>query len=170
MTITGTAWKFAQDDINTDLIQRTVIMHLPLAEQAKLCLDTIDPSFASKVQPGDIVVAGHNFGCGSSRPAHAVLKALGLAAIIAESFGRAFFRSSISGGLLVARCPGILELVATGDRIELDGALGQVKNLTSGKSLTFTPLPRFLHDMAQCGGEMPYLKARLAREAGTPPA
>ena len=63
MTITGTAWKFAQDDINTDLIQRTVIMHLPLAEQAKLCLDTIDPSFAGKVRPGDIVVAGHNFGC-----------------------------------------------------------------------------------------------------------
>jgi len=165
MAVTGTAWKFARDDINTDLIQRTVIMHLPLAEQAKLCLETIDPSFAAKVSPGDILVAGQNFGCGSSRPAHAVLKALGLGAIIAESFARAFFRSSISGGLLVTPCPGILELVNTGDPIELDVAAGQVRNLTSGKSLTFEPLPDFLREMAECGGEKPYLKARLAKAA-----
>lgn len=165
MNVTGTAWKFPQDDINTDQIRLMIYAHLPLAEQARHCLETLDPAFASNVSPGDILVGGRNFGCGSSRPAHAALKALGISAVIAVSFGRLFFRNSISGGLLVTPCPDIVDFVNTGDRIELDVIAGQVRNLTTGKLLTFAPLPSFLREMVECGGEKSYLKSRLARDA-----
>lgn len=113
MRVSGTAWVFPQNDINTDLIRLEAYAHLPLAESALHCLETLDPTFARTVAPGDILVAGRNFGCGSSRPAHASLKALGLGAIIAESFGRIFFRNCISDALLVTPCPGILDFVGT---------------------------------------------------------
>lgn len=166
MQASGKAWKFPQNDINTDQIRLMMYAHLPLAEQARHCLETLDAEFAAKMNPGDILVAGQNFGCGSSRPAHAALKALGVGAVIAESFGRLFFRSSISDGLLVTPCPGIVDFVNTGDPIELDVAAGQVRNLATGKVLAFAPLPGFLREMVECGGEMPYLKFRLARDAG----
>lgn len=169
MKVTGTAWKFAQDDINTDLIRLETYSHLPLAEQAQHCLETLDPTFASNVQRGDIVVGGRNFGCGSSRPAHAALVALGVSAVIAESFGRIFFRSSISDSLLVTPCPGIVDFVNTGDRIELDVATGQVRNLTRGAVLACPPLPAVLREVVECGGEKGWIKSRLAREATAQP-
>lgn len=164
MKATGKVWKFPQDDINTDSIRLMSYSHLPLAEQAKHCLETLDPNFGANARPGDIIVAGLNFGCGSSRPAHAALKALGIGAVIAETFGRLFFRASISDGFLVVPCAGIVEFVSSGDQIEVDAKAGNVRNLTTGQSLSFAPLPDFLREMAECGGEMPYLKARLARE------
>lgn len=163
MKITGAVWKFSRDDINTDEIRRSIYANLPLAEQATHCLETLDPDFAKKVAPGDILVGGKNFGAGSSRPAHATLAALGLAAVVAESFARVFFRNSISGGLLVQPCPGILDLVETGDRIEMDTIAGTVRNLSSGKEIVSAPLPAFLREMVELGGEKPYLKARLQR-------
>jgi len=166
MKLTGNAWKFPQDDINTDLIRLETYSHLPLEEQAQHCLETLDPAFATKVQQGDIVVGGRNFGCGSSRPAHAALLALGVSAVVAESFGRIFFRSSISDSLLVAPCPGIVGFLETGDRIELDVAAGQVRNLTRGTALEFPPLPAVLREVIQCGGEKGWIKARLAQDAG----
>jgi 3-isopropylmalate/(R)-2-methylmalate dehydratase small subunit len=165
MKVSGTAWKFAQDDINTDLIRLETYSHLPLAEQAQHCLETLDPTFASKAQRGDIIVGGRNFGCGSSRPAHAALLALGIGAVIAESFGRIFFRSSISDSLLVAPCPGIVGFVDTGDRIEIDVVAGQVRNLTRGTVLDCPPLPAVLREVVECGGEKGWIKSRLAREA-----
>lgn len=163
MKITGAVWKFTRDDINTDEIRRSIYANLPLAEQATHCLETLDPEFAKKVSPGDILVGGKNFGAGSSRPAHATLMALGLAAVIAESFARVFFRNSISGGLLVQPCPGILDFVETGDRIELDTVAGRVRNLRSGAELATAPLAPFLREMVELGGEKPYLKTRLQR-------
>lgn len=165
MKVTGTAWKFPQDDINTDLIRLEAYAHLPLAQQATHCLETLDPAFASAVRPGDIVVGGVNFGCGSSRPAHAALKALGIGAVVAESFGRLFFRSSISDSLLVTACPGIVEFVNTGERIEVDVVAGEVRNLTTGKLLKFEPLPGVLREIVECGGEKGWIKSRLARES-----
>lgn len=165
MKITGTAWKFPQDDINTDLIRLETYSHLSLADQAKHCLETLDPTFASKVNAGDIIVGGRNFGCGSSRPAHAALKALGVGAVIAESFGRIFFRSSISDNLLVTPCPGVVDFVSTGDHIELDVVSGELKNLTTGKVLTSAPLPNVLREIVECGGEKGWIKSRLARRA-----
>ena len=170
MKVTGTAWKFPQDDINTDLIRLEIYSHLPLAEQAQHCLETLDPTFASRMRPGDIVIGGRNFGCGSSRPAHAALKALGVSAVIAESFGRLFFRSSISDSLLVSPCPGILDFVNTGERIELDVVAGEVRNLTSGRVLACPPLPGVLREIVECGGEKGWIKSRLARESTGSPA
>ena len=163
MKLTGAVWKFARDDINTDEIRRSVYANLPLAEQAKHTLETLDPHFAAKVSPGDILVAGKNFGAGSSRPAHATLAALGLAAVLAESFARVFFRNSISGGLLVQPSPGILDLVETGDRIEVDTLAGTIRNLRTGRTGAGSPLPPFLREMVELGGEKPYLKARLQK-------
>ena len=164
MKLTGRVWKFPQDDINTDQIRRKTYAHLPAKEQAKYCFDDLDPQFAAKVTPGDILVVGRNFGCGSSTLAHSALMALGIVAIVAESFGRLFFRSSISGGLPVAVCPQIVGAVENGDRIEVDTVGGTVKNLTSGRTLSCAPLSPVLNEMIECGGEKPYLKARLARE------
>lgn len=166
MKVVGTAWTFPHDDINTDLIRLEAYAHLPLAEQARHCLETLDAGFAARVQPGDIVVAGRNFGCGSSRPAHAALKALGIGAVVAESFGRLFFRSSISDSLLVLACPGVIDLVGSGDRIELDAVAGTVRNLSRGSELRCVPLPAVLAEIVACGGEKGWIRARLAR---TPP-
>jgi 3-isopropylmalate dehydratase small subunit len=164
MKVTGTAWKFPQDDINTDLIRLEIYAHLPLVEQAKHCMETLDPSFAARVRPGDIVVGGRNFGCGSSRPAHAALMALGVAAVVAESFGRIFFRSCIADSLLVTPCPGIVDFVDTGERIELDASSGTVRNLATGRVLVFEPLPPVLREVVECGGEKGWIRARLARQ------
>jgi 3-isopropylmalate/(R)-2-methylmalate dehydratase small subunit len=166
MKITGTVWKFPQDDINTDLIRRKMYAHLPVKEQAAHCLEQLDAAFGPNVKPGDIVVAGKNFGCGSSTPVHLALLGLGVGAVMAESFGRIFFRSSISGGLLVIASPGILDLVSGGDAIEVDVKSGETHNLTTGRTLKTPPLPQFLREMVELGGEKPYIKARLAREQG----
>lgn len=165
MKITGAVWKFPQDDINTDQIRRKNYAHLPLKEQASHCLEGLDPSFAAKVSVGDILVGGRNFGAGSSTPAYAALLALGIRAVVAESFARVFFRMSISGGLLVTPCPGILAFANTGDRIELDTVAGQLVNLSTGQTLNSAPLPDFLREMVELGGEKPYLKVRLAAQA-----
>ena len=168
MKTTGTVWKFPQDDINTDQIRRKIYAHLPAKEQAQHCLEGVDPEFSSKVQPGDIIVAGRNFGCGSSTPAFSAVMALGVAAVVAESFGRLFFRNCISAGLVVTPCTGIVNFVNRGDRIEIDTIAGRVRNLTTDKSLTFEPLPAFLREMAELGGEKAYLMARLGIERPQP--
>lgn len=169
MNVTGAVWKFAQDDIDTDQIRRAVYSHLPTSEQGKHCLESLDPAFASKASPGDVIVGGKNFGCGSSRPAHVAIIALGIGAVLAESFGRLFFRNSISGGLLVVPCPGIVEFVSKGDRIEVDTVAGRVRNQASGQTLSFPPLPVFLREMVELGGEKPYLRKWLERQrAGQP--
>ena len=97
MNIKGKVWRFPQDDINTDLIRRKMYAHLPIKEQAVHCLEQLDQAFGANVKPGDIVVAGRNFGAGSSTPVHLALLGLGIGAVMAESFGRVFFRSAIAG-------------------------------------------------------------------------
>ena len=165
MKVTGNAWKFPQDNINTDQIRRKNYAHLTLKEQALHCMETLDPAFAPKVQRGDILIGGRNFGAGSSTPAHLALMELGITAIIAESFSRIFFRSCISSGLLVNPCAGILGFVNTGDRIELDAVAGRIVNHTSGKTLDGDRLPDFLREMVEVGGEIPYIRAQLRAEA-----
>lgn len=164
MKVAGRVWRFDHNDINTDQIRAYMYSHLPVKEQARHCLESLDPSFAANVQPGDIIIAGRNFGCGSSRPAHATFVELGVGAIIAESFGRLFFRHSISSGMLVLPCPGILDFAEQGDRIELDTETGEIRTTTyQGAVLPFKPLPSFLNDMVEAGGEMAYLERRLGR-------
>lgn len=135
MKLTGKIWKFPQDDINTGLIRKQMYNHLPPREQGKYCMESLDPQFSSKVKPGDFIVAGTNFGCGSSTPARYSIVALGITAVIAESFAPLFFSNCAGGALWPVACPGILGLVATGDTIDLDTDSFVVRNLATGKTL-----------------------------------
>ena len=162
MKVTGKAWKFANDDINTDQIHLSRYAHLPIEECAKHCLETIDASFAANVRHGDVLIAGRNFGCGSARPAHRDLMALGIGGVVAESFDRKFFRNSVCSGLLVMVCPDVLNAVNTGDRVEVDAAAGRVRNLTTAAVVNCQALAPFLLQMIELGGEKEFLKARLS--------
>jgi len=165
MKMTGKVWKFAQDDINAGLIRKQQYNHLPFEEQAQHCMESLDPGFAARAKPGDILVAGKNFGCGSSTPAQHSIRGLGIPAIVAESYGNLFFSNCVSSGLWPVVCPGIVGLVNTGEQLEIDTDNGQVRNLANGRTLPCTPLPALFREMVEMGGEKAYLKARLARGA-----
>lgn len=126
---------------------------------AKHVLETANPEFPKKVRPGDILVAGRNFGCSSGRAIAAkALKATGLSAILAELFSRTFYRNGHEIGLPLLEAAGVHDLVETGDRLRVDIRTGVIDNLTSGKSLRGTPPPEFLLEMVQAGGLIPLLK------------
>ncbi len=165
MKLTGKVWKFPQHDISTGLIRRQMYNHLPPQEQGKHCMEALDPTFASKVAPGDFIVAGSNFGCGSSTPAHYSIAALGIPAIVAESFGALFFSNCAGGALWPIACPGILDLVQTGDTLEIDTDTFIVRNVASGRSLQGRALPDIYRGMILAGGEKPYLRERLRKAA-----
>jgi len=154
----GTAWKFG-DDISTDLIAPGRLFHLRgnLPEFAKHVLEDADPSFASKVQAGDFVVAGKNFGLGSSREhAPQIIKIAGVSAVLAKSFARIFFRNAINIGLPLVECD--TSLIAQGDKLEVDIKRGFVKNLTSGKEIKITPMPDVMLKILNEGGLMAHIK------------
>ena len=163
MKLAGTVWKFPQPDINTGLIRKQMYNHLPPEQQGRHCMESLDPEFSSKVKPGDFIVAGTNFGCGSSTPAHYSIAALGIPAVVAESFGPLFFSNCAGGGLWPIVCPGILDLVETGDTLEIDTEKFTVRNFRSGKALQARALPEMYRAMIEAGGEKPYLKARLSQ-------
>ncbi len=165
MKLTGRVWKFAQDDINTGLIRKQQYNHLPPQEQGQYCMQTLDPTFAGKARPGDIIVAGNNFGCGSSTPAYYSILALGIPVVAAESFAKLFFSNCIGGGLWPVPCQGILELVETGDTLEIDTATFALRNLSNGKSIVGQQLPPLYRAMIEAGGEKAYLKRRLTAGA-----
>ena len=155
----GKCWKFGHN-IPTDSITPTHITLGGIAEMARHVLETVNPDFPKKVQPGDILVAGRNFGCSSGRAiAPKALKAAGISAIVAELFARTFFRNGYEIGLPLLEVPGIHELVETGDRLRVDIVRGTVETLTSGKSLTGNPPPEFLLEMLRAGGLIPLLKS-----------
>lgn len=165
MKLNGTAWIFPQEDISTDLIRGKAYSHLPPKEQGAHCLEEVDPAFAANARPGDFIVAGKNFGCGSSTAAHVAVIGLGISAVVAESLGKLFLTNAASAGLWAVSCPGIIEFAGAGDRLELDTATWQVRNARTGKTIAANPLPEFLCEMIELGGEKDYLRARLAREA-----
>lgn len=155
----GTCWKFG-DNIPTDLITPTHIMWKTPKEMAKHVLETANPDFPVKVQPGDILVAGRNFGCSSGRALAAkALKATGIGAIAAELFARTFYRNGYEIGLPLLESPGVHDLVETGDRIRVDIVRGRVENLSSGKSIQGNPPSEFLLEMVQAGGLIPLLRS-----------
>ena len=169
MKLIGKVWKFAQDDINTGLIRKQMYNHLPPHEQGRHCMETLDPEFPKRAQPGDFIVAGKNFGCGSSTPAHYAIAALGIPVIVAESFGSLFFSNCVGGAIWPIICPGIVGLVETGDTLEIDTDRYLVRNVASGRSLQARALPEIYRAMILAGGEKPYLKARLARQSTVAP-
>ncbi|HLI83739.1 MAG TPA: 3-isopropylmalate dehydratase [Bryobacteraceae bacterium] len=154
----GTCWKFGHN-IPTDLITPTHITLRSIPEMAKHVLEAANPDFPKKVQPGDIIVAGRNFGCSSGRAiAPKAIKATGVSVIVAELFARTFYRNGHEIGLPLLEAPGIHELAGTGDRLRVDVVSGTVENLSSGKFLRGNPAPEFLLEMLQAGGLIPLLK------------
>jgi 3-isopropylmalate/(R)-2-methylmalate dehydratase small subunit len=158
--IEGRVWKFG-DNINTDLIiaGKYKFDTLDMRELAKHAFEAILPDFAEKVKEGDIIVAGRNFGCGSSREqAPQVLKALGLKVIVAESFARIFFRNAINSGILALECEGISKAVEEGEVLRVILDKGVAENVNKGVVLRFKPLPKFLEEIFMEGGFIPYVK------------
>ena len=150
--MTGKAFKLG-DRVDTDQITPGRYLDLPLPEMSQHVLENDYPDFAKSFEPGGILVAGVNFGCGSSREtAPEALKHLGVAAILAESFARIFFRNAIAIGLPVLACPGITSGVQTCDQLELDIVSAQVKNQTSGQVFTGEPLGELMIDSLKSGG------------------
>jgi 3-isopropylmalate/(R)-2-methylmalate dehydratase small subunit len=158
----GKVWIFG-DDINTDLIIPGKYLELVDPEEmAEHAMEGIDPDFPEKIQEGDIIVGGTNFGCGSSREhAPLALKYAGIGAVIAESFARIYYRNSINIGLPALECPGITEAVEEGDVVEVDVTGGTVKNTRTSDELNFTPLPDFMVEVLNDGGLVPYLKKNM---------
>lgn len=158
----GRVWMFG-DDVNTDLIIPGKYLELVDPEEmAEHAMEGIDPEFPKKIQKGDIVVGGTNFGCGSSREhAPLALKYAGVSAVVAESFARIYYRNSINIGLPALECPGIVEAVDDGDVVEVDITSGTVKNVRTGAELSFTPLPGFMVEILREGGLVTYIRNHL---------
>ena len=161
--ITGRVWKYG-DDVNTDVIfpgKYTYSITDP-AEMAEHALEDLDPSFAEKVQPGDIIVAGKNWGCGSSREQAVIcLKEAGVGAIVARSFARIYFRNCINQALPIVTCAAV-EGVETGDEITIDFAAGTVT--TPQGEYTFPPLSPEVMEILEAGGLIPHVRQRLGVE------
>ncbi len=150
----GKSHVYKKDNINTDeIIPARFLNTDDEAELAKHCMEDLDEEFVRKVSPGDFIVAGSDFGCGSSRE-HAVwsLRGAGVAAVLADSFARIFYRNAINCGFLVVEAPGISEKINNGDKLDIDSKNGKITNLTSGETYEFTPLPDFALDIIEAGG------------------
>jgi 3-isopropylmalate/(R)-2-methylmalate dehydratase small subunit len=163
----GHAFVFG-DGIDTDVLAPGTYMKLPIEQLATHCLESVDPTFAHRVRPGDIVVAGANFGVGSSREQAAeALKHLGIACVLAKSFGNIFYRNALNFGLPVLVCSDAIR-IAAGDRVSVDPRTGIIRDETAGFELQAQPLPDFLLDMIADGGLVPHLEKRFAsrRSAG----
>ncbi|TYB47842.1 hypothetical protein [Actinomadura chibensis] len=151
MRTTGRVWCFG-DDINTDLIEPSSAVLLSTAEKARHCFEANRPGWVDLVEPGDLVVAGRNFGTGSSRPAALTLRAAGIAGIIAESVNGLFFRNCVNFAVPALSCPGITGAVTEGDVVSFDPADGSVRNDTTGATLRGRAWAPELIDILDAGG------------------
>jgi 3-isopropylmalate/(R)-2-methylmalate dehydratase small subunit len=162
MHITGQAWKYG-DNVNTDVIfpGKYTYTVTERAEIARHALEDLDPAFATAVQPGDVVVGGRNFGCGSSREQAATcLVYNGVGAVIAESISRIFYRNALNNGLLAIVCPAAARAIQPGERVEIDTAR-HVIHCAAGE-FAFPPLSASVMGIVAAGGLVEYVKAKLA--------
>ena len=131
-------------------------------ELARHCLEDIDPGFAGAVRPGDVIVAGENFGCGSSREhAPLAIKGAGVSCVVARSFARIFYRNAINTGLPILECPAAVDGAESGHQVEIDLEAGQIRNLTAGQVYQAEPYPPFMMEIIKAGGLVPYTRRRL---------
>jgi 3-isopropylmalate/(R)-2-methylmalate dehydratase small subunit len=151
------------DDVNTDLIiPARYLNSIDPAFLAGHCMEDADPEFVRKVRPGDILVAGENFGCGSSREhAPIAIKAAGVACVVAESFARIFFRNAINIALPIVACPDAAGDISDGDELDIDLDAGTLKNLTTGAAFTFPPFTKEIQAIIQAGGLMAFVKSQV---------
>ena len=166
MKMRGRVWKYG-DNVDTDVI--IPARYLTMTEEADLgrhCFEDLDAEFVGKVQPGDIVLAGNLFGCGSSREhAPIAIKGAGCSAVVARSFARIYLRNSVNVGLPPVECASIYDETETGDVLEIDLAEGTVTNTRTGAVHTSAPYPQFMLDILGAGGLVPFTREKLAREA-----
>ena len=163
MKLRGKVHKYGAD-VNTDVIipARYLNAYDP-AELAQHCMEDLDPEFLQKVKPGDIIVAGTNFGCGSSREhAPLAIKAAGISCVIAKSFARIFYRNALNTGLPILECEEAVDKTQAGDILEVELSTGEIVNIT--KKLTFQakPYPDFMLELIRAGGLIEYTKRKIA--------
>ena len=163
MSIKGKAWNYG-DDVNTDFILPGIYLELTdPKDMAKHAMEGLGKEFAKKVQLGDVVIGGRNFGLGSSREhAPIALKYSGVGAVIAEGFARIFYRNAANLGLPALECPGISKEVKTGDDIEIELSAGKII-VNGSKELSFTPVPEFMMEILSAGGLREYIKENRAK-------
>ncbi len=150
------------NDVDTDVIIPARYLNTSdPAELAAHCMEDIDPGFAKSVKPGDIIVAGRNFGCGSSREhAPLAIKASGVACVIAENFARIFYRNAINIALPILECPEAARRINPGDDVAVDLEKGEIDDLTTGRKFLAEPFPPFMMELVAAGGLAAYLKGK----------
>ena len=159
MQTQGTVFKYP-DNVDTDVIIPARYLNTPNAQElAKHCMEDIDTSFVSSVRPGDIMVAGWNFGCGSSREhAPLAIKTCGTGCVIAKSFARIFYRNAINIGLPILECEQAAEEIQPGDRVYVNFDTGVITDETTGKQYQAEPFPEFIQNIIRAGGLLASLK------------
>ena len=164
MKISGKVFKYG-DNVDTDVIIPARYLNTADAnELARHCMEDIDASFVTKVAKGDIIVAGRNFGCGSSRE-HAPLsiKTSGISCVIAVTFARIFYRNAINIGLPILECPAAAEAIEAGDKLSVDLSTGTITDETSGKTFKAEPFPPFMQDLIAAGGLAAYMRKAVLK-------
>ncbi len=159
MNATGTVHKYG-NDVNTDVIIPARYLNTASHQElAAHCMEDIDKDYVKNVKPGDVVVAGKNFGCGSSREhAPIALKASGASCVIAKTFARIFYRNSINIGFPILECQEAAEEIAAGDKVQVDFDTGVITDETTGKTYQAQPYPEFLQNIIKSGGLMESIK------------
>jgi len=158
----GKAWVYG-NDVDTDVIipARYLVTSDP-EELGRHCMEDLDPEFINKMKPGDVVVGGENFGCGSSREhAPLALKSAGVSCVIAASFARIFFRNAINVGLPIFESSEAVNGISAGDEVEVDPSTGIIRNLSKDETYRATSYPPFLRHLIEVGGLVPYVRERL---------
>ena len=170
-TLRGRAWKFG-DNVNTDgIIPAKYAIYTRPEDLGPHALEGTRPGWAQQVRPGDLVVAGTNFGCGSSREiAPVAMQGAGVAGVVAASFARIFFRNAINIGLPIFESEEAAAGIQEGDELELDQEKGEVRNLTRGEVYRATALPPFIQQLIEAGGLKNYVRRRLQESGAAPPA
>jgi 3-isopropylmalate dehydratase small subunit len=162
MRFMGKVWKFG-DDVDTDaIIPARYLNTTDAKELASHCMEDADKEFALRVKPGDIIAAGKNFGCGSSREhAPIAIKAAGVSCVVAHSFARIFYRNSFNMGLPILECPEGAERIQTGDELEIDLDSGIIKNHTRKETYRAEAIPPFMQKLLEAGGLMEYVREQM---------
>ena len=165
--MTGRVWKYG-DNIDTDVIIPACYLSFSTAQElAPHYMEGVSAEFAQNVEPGDVIVAGENFGCGSSREhAPLAIKGSGVACVIAKSFARIFYRNAINTGLPILECPEAVEETEQGDQLRVDLEAGGVTNLGSGRTYDTPAFPSFVLGIIKAGGLVPYTRERLRERGG----
>ncbi len=159
MIYKGRAWKFGTNFDTDAVIPARYLNTTDPAEMASHLLEDVDPQFREKIQPGDIIVAEDNFGCGSSREhAPLAIKAGGLSCVVAKSFARIFYRNAFNMGLPIFESAEAVDGIQTGNELEVDSESGDIKNISTGQTFKAQPIPPFMQQLIEAGGLMNYIK------------